>query len=180
MKCNVISELWFTRRPRICIDLRGQKEGPVSSYTTSDKIEGTATIIADHDTKYDHIKITFEGATRPPFLAIKGMANKGNKELPVYILRDQPPCLEAAILPSGTPSLGCSILWTQAYSPTNACSGKASRSPSPSRLLSQIAYPPKVANIRWIMIMSIKDILDSLQHWRILESPAVTNPRAMN
>ncbi|KAB8200790.1 hypothetical protein BDV34DRAFT_229923 [Aspergillus parasiticus] len=64
MKCNAISESWFTRRPRISIDFSGQKEGSFSSYTTSDKIEGTATIIADLDTKYDHIKITFEGATR--------------------------------------------------------------------------------------------------------------------
>ncbi|KAB8274472.1 hypothetical protein BDV30DRAFT_225872 [Aspergillus minisclerotigenes] len=71
MKCNVISESWFTRRPRICIDLSGQKEGPVSSYTTSDKIEGTATIITDHDTKYDHIKITFEASVpRGRYLAV--------------------------------------------------------------------------------------------------------------
>ncbi|KAE8137652.1 hypothetical protein BDV38DRAFT_282899 [Aspergillus pseudotamarii] len=64
MKCSVISESWFKRRPRISIDLSGKKEGSVSSYTTSDKIEGTATIIADRDTPFDHIKITFEGTTR--------------------------------------------------------------------------------------------------------------------
>ncbi|KAE8319794.1 hypothetical protein BDV41DRAFT_570723 [Aspergillus transmontanensis] len=177
MKCNVIFESWFTRRSRISIELSGQKEGSVSSYTTSDKIEGTATIIADHDTKYDHIKITFEGAIRPSFLTINGMANEKNQEPPVYILRDQYPSLEAATLPSGTPSLGCSILWTRVYSPTNACSGKASRSPSPSPLLSQTAYRPKVANTRWIMITSIKDIPDSLQRWRILKPPAEANPR---
>jgi hypothetical protein len=52
-------------RPKIQIDLANQPEGLVSSYTTKDHIEGTVTIKVDHDTRFEDVEITFEGATSP-------------------------------------------------------------------------------------------------------------------
>ena len=48
-------------RPRITIDLANQKPNLVNSYTTGDRIDGTATISVDHDIRFDDIDITFEG-----------------------------------------------------------------------------------------------------------------------
>ncbi|KAE8374592.1 hypothetical protein BDV26DRAFT_35343 [Aspergillus bertholletiae] len=99
MKRNIISESWFKRRPRISIDLNGQKEGSGSSYTTSDRIEGTATIIADRDTTFDNIKITFEGTTRV-YIERPASCPRG-RDLAVLhnFLRIQHP-LDTALLPN--------------------------------------------------------------------------------
>lgn len=53
-------------RPKIQIDLVNQTEGLVSSYTTKGQIEGTVTIRVDHDTRFEDVEITFEGATDSP------------------------------------------------------------------------------------------------------------------
>ncbi|GMG01217.1 unnamed protein product [Aspergillus oryzae] len=50
-------------RPKVNIELAGQTEGLVNSYTTKDRIEGTAVITVDHDTRFDEVEITFEGRT---------------------------------------------------------------------------------------------------------------------
>ncbi|KNG87559.1 arrestin (or S-antigen), N-terminal domain protein [Aspergillus nomiae NRRL 13137] len=51
-------------RPKVDIELSGQTEGLVSSYTTKDRIEGTAVITVDRDTRFDEVEITFEGTSR--------------------------------------------------------------------------------------------------------------------
>ncbi|KAG2417995.1 hypothetical protein HFD88_001095 [Aspergillus terreus] len=51
-------------RPKISIDLDGQQTGLVNSYTTGDCIQGTVTITADHDIRFDDVDITFEGTSR--------------------------------------------------------------------------------------------------------------------
>ncbi|KAE8417719.1 hypothetical protein BDV36DRAFT_256232 [Aspergillus pseudocaelatus] len=51
-------------RPKVDIELTGQTEGFVSSYTTKDRIEGTAVITVDRDTRFDDVEITFEGTSR--------------------------------------------------------------------------------------------------------------------
>ncbi|KAL5355114.1 hypothetical protein BJX96DRAFT_140721 [Aspergillus floccosus] len=51
-------------RPKVTIDLDGQKNGLVNSYTTGDCIQGTVTITADHDIRFDDVDITFEGTSR--------------------------------------------------------------------------------------------------------------------
>lgn len=62
----------FTRRsrPKVAINLDGQKDGFVNSYTTLDTIKGTVSVTVDHETRFDEIEITFEGtvATSPMFL----------------------------------------------------------------------------------------------------------------
>lgn len=57
----------FTRRsrPRVAINLDGQKDGFVNSYTTLDAIKGTVTVTVDHDTRFDDIEIAFEGTVSP-------------------------------------------------------------------------------------------------------------------
>ncbi|GAD95707.1 arrestin (or S-antigen), N-terminal domain protein [Paecilomyces variotii No. 5] len=50
-------------RPKVEIDLVDQRDGFVASYTTGDRIEGEVTIVADHDTQFDDIDITFEGSS---------------------------------------------------------------------------------------------------------------------
>lgn len=64
-------------RPKISIDLDGQQTGLVNSYTTGDCIQGTVTITADHDIRFDDVDITFEGTPNihipiiyPPHLII--------------------------------------------------------------------------------------------------------------
>lgn len=52
-------------RPKVNIELAGQTEGLVNSYTTKDRIEGTAVITVDHDTRFDEVEITFEGKEIP-------------------------------------------------------------------------------------------------------------------
>lgn len=52
-------------RPKIDIELTGQTEGLVSSYTTKDRIEGTAVITVDRDTRFDDVEISFEGKKIP-------------------------------------------------------------------------------------------------------------------
>ena len=53
----------FTSRaqPKVTVDLQGQTEGLVNTYTTGDRIEGTATITVDRDVRFDDVEITFEG-----------------------------------------------------------------------------------------------------------------------
>ncbi|KAF7714567.1 Uncharacterized protein PECH_006117 [Penicillium ucsense] len=55
----------FTRRsvPKIDILLAGQKPGLVSSYTTSDRIEGHVTVKVDTDTRFDEVEIIFQGSS---------------------------------------------------------------------------------------------------------------------
>lgn len=48
-------------RPQVTIDLVGQKNGLVPSYTTWDHIDGTAAVEVDHDTPFDEVEITLEG-----------------------------------------------------------------------------------------------------------------------
>ena len=55
------SSLVKTSRPRVDIELTGQESGFVPSYTTWDRIHGTATVEADRDTYFDDIVITFQG-----------------------------------------------------------------------------------------------------------------------
>ncbi len=52
-------------KPAITIGLQGeQQDAFVPSYTTLDKIQGEATIIAPYDTSFDQIYITLEGSTK--------------------------------------------------------------------------------------------------------------------
>lgn len=59
-------------QPTIEIDLKGAK-GPrstwVTSYSTMDNIEGTVSITAAHDTRFEDIDIAFVGEWRLPILA---------------------------------------------------------------------------------------------------------------
>lgn len=48
-------------RPKISIDLAGQRDGVANSYTTLDQIEGEVTITVDRDVTFDKLEITFEG-----------------------------------------------------------------------------------------------------------------------
>lgn len=63
---STLESLTKRSRPRIGIDLRGQTDGFVNSYTTLDTIRGEVTIAVEHDTPFDEIDITFEG-TCPVF-----------------------------------------------------------------------------------------------------------------
>ncbi|KAB8213202.1 hypothetical protein BDV33DRAFT_210433 [Aspergillus novoparasiticus] len=51
-------------RPKVDIELARQTEVLVSSYTTKDRIEGTAVITVDRDTRFDEVEVTFEGTSR--------------------------------------------------------------------------------------------------------------------
>jgi hypothetical protein len=59
---SIESFSWRSSRLKIGIGLNGQTKGFVASYTTLDKIEGEVTVEVDHDTKFDHIEIAFEGS----------------------------------------------------------------------------------------------------------------------
>lgn len=50
-------------KPVIGIELEGQKEGFVSSFSTLDKIQGVVTVTSEYDMSFDDISITFEGMT---------------------------------------------------------------------------------------------------------------------
>ncbi|KAF9886853.1 hypothetical protein FE257_010976 [Aspergillus nanangensis] len=54
----------YRSRPKVTIELAGQKDGLVNSYTTGDCIEGSVTVTAEHDTRFDEIEITFEGTSK--------------------------------------------------------------------------------------------------------------------
>lgn len=60
----------FTSRaqPKVTVDLEGQTEGLVNTYTTGDCIEGTVTITVDRDVRFDEVEITFEGMPCPSIL----------------------------------------------------------------------------------------------------------------
>ncbi|PLB41034.1 arrestin (or S-antigen), N-terminal domain protein [Aspergillus candidus] len=51
-------------RPKINIELVNQADGLVNSYTSKDRIEGTAMVTVDRDTRFDEVDITFEGTAR--------------------------------------------------------------------------------------------------------------------
>ncbi|KAL4892732.1 hypothetical protein BDV59DRAFT_39665 [Aspergillus ambiguus] len=51
-------------RPKINVELDGQKNGLVNSYTTGDYIQGTVSITTEQDVRFDEIEITFEGSSR--------------------------------------------------------------------------------------------------------------------
>ncbi|KGO74265.1 Arrestin-like, N-terminal [Penicillium italicum] len=55
----------WTRRnqPKIEIHVDGQKPGLVNSYTTGESIDGSVTVTVDHETRFDEIKIEFEGVS---------------------------------------------------------------------------------------------------------------------
>jgi hypothetical protein len=55
-------ESWTRRsRPQIGIDLIGQADGLVASYTTRDPIRGLVSIAGDQDFSFHDVAITFEG-----------------------------------------------------------------------------------------------------------------------
>ncbi|CAL5874319.1 uncharacterized protein PFLUO_LOCUS8615 [Penicillium psychrofluorescens] len=51
-------------RPSIDIHLEGQTPGLVNSYTTGDHIEGTVTVSADLDTRFDEVEIVLQGTSQ--------------------------------------------------------------------------------------------------------------------
>ena len=53
----------WTRRaqPKVEIDLAGQKQGHVNSYTTGESVEGIVNITAEHDTRFEEVEIVLEG-----------------------------------------------------------------------------------------------------------------------
>ena len=59
---NSLDMLTKRLRPTIDIHLAGQTAGLVSSYTTGDHIEGTVTISADYDTRFDEVEIVLQGS----------------------------------------------------------------------------------------------------------------------
>jgi hypothetical protein len=55
-------DLFYRRsRPVIGIELDGQQDGFVSSYTTLDKVQGEVTLTSEYDMSFDELAITFEG-----------------------------------------------------------------------------------------------------------------------
>lgn len=58
---SMLESLTKRSRPRVGIELIGQTDGFVSSYTTWDTIRGEVSVTVDHDTPFDDIDITFEG-----------------------------------------------------------------------------------------------------------------------
>ncbi|CAG8197933.1 unnamed protein product [Penicillium olsonii] len=56
----------WTRRaqPKVEIDLAGQKQGHVNSYTTGESVEGIVNITAEHDTRFEVVEIVLEGRSR--------------------------------------------------------------------------------------------------------------------
>lgn len=69
---NTLDSLTSRCRPKVKIDLVGQKQGFVSSYTTGDRIDGNTLITVDHDTSFDEIEISFEGGF--VFLCLNSLA----------------------------------------------------------------------------------------------------------
>ncbi|OJJ40234.1 hypothetical protein ASPWEDRAFT_47105 [Aspergillus wentii DTO 134E9] len=61
---STLESLTKRSRPQVQIDLAGQKQGLVNSYTTGDRIVGTVNITVDHDVRFDEIDITLEGTSR--------------------------------------------------------------------------------------------------------------------
>ncbi|KAJ5087024.1 hypothetical protein NUU61_008331 [Penicillium alfredii] len=58
-------DAWTKRsQPKIEIELMGQTPGLVSSYTTGDHIDGTATITVSQETRFDEIEIIFQGTSQ--------------------------------------------------------------------------------------------------------------------
>ncbi|KAJ5606554.1 hypothetical protein N7510_009335 [Penicillium lagena] len=51
-------------RPSIDIHLEGQTPGLVNSYTTGNHIEGTVTLSADVDTRFDEVEIILQGSSQ--------------------------------------------------------------------------------------------------------------------
>ena len=60
---NSLDSLIRRSKPRIEIDLVGQKPGLVSSFTTGDSIEGTVIVTAEHETCFDEVEIVFQGTS---------------------------------------------------------------------------------------------------------------------
>jgi hypothetical protein len=58
---NTFDSLTRRSRPRVGIDLLGQEDGVVTSYTTRDRIDGVVSIAVDQDTSFQDVDITFEG-----------------------------------------------------------------------------------------------------------------------
>ncbi|RAL10732.1 uncharacterized protein BO97DRAFT_118177 [Aspergillus homomorphus CBS 101889] len=58
---KTIQRTWTRKRLHISIDLAGEQGNIINTYTTSDRIDGTAAIAADEDVDFD---VTFEGIYR--------------------------------------------------------------------------------------------------------------------
>lgn len=59
---NTLDILSRRLRPSIDIHLEGQTPGLVNSYATGDHIEGTVTISANLDTRFDEVEIVLQGS----------------------------------------------------------------------------------------------------------------------
>lgn len=51
-------------RPKVKIDLIGQRHGALVSFTSLDRVEGRAIVTVSQDTPFDEISISFEGRYR--------------------------------------------------------------------------------------------------------------------
>ncbi|KAB8079513.1 hypothetical protein BDV29DRAFT_164565 [Aspergillus leporis] len=80
-------------RPKVDIELVGQTEGLVNSYTTKDRIEGTAIVTVDRDTRFDDVEITFEGTSRT---SVERVAMPGRTGAYQTFLRLRQPIEDAA------------------------------------------------------------------------------------
>ncbi|KAE8348717.1 hypothetical protein BDV28DRAFT_80050 [Aspergillus coremiiformis] len=80
-------------RPKVDINLVGQTDGLVNSYTTKDRIEGTAVITVDRDTRFDDVEITFEGTSRT---SVERVAMPGRTGAYQTFLRLRQPIEDAA------------------------------------------------------------------------------------
>lgn len=58
---STLEALTSRAKPKVTVNLQGETDGLVSTYTTGDRIEGTATITVDRDVRFDEVEITFEG-----------------------------------------------------------------------------------------------------------------------
>lgn len=61
---GAVDVLYPYARPQVKIDLNGQVDNLIKSYTTGDSIEGTVTITASHLISFDAIEIQLEGMHR--------------------------------------------------------------------------------------------------------------------
>ncbi|OKL61536.1 hypothetical protein UA08_03311 [Talaromyces atroroseus] len=65
-------------RLNVDININGQVQGSVPSYTTFDKIEGEVVIRAEKDVQFDHVVICFEGMTKTTLMRQSPMAHVSN------------------------------------------------------------------------------------------------------
>lgn len=58
---DALDQLGRRARPKITINLTGQRQGVANSYTTLDRIPGEVTIKVEYEITFDKLEITFEG-----------------------------------------------------------------------------------------------------------------------